>query len=192
MSARRTTRPSHCPSIHATFRYSIFLYGALCAHAPQYSAHLAGLQNSDVTPYSYTVKRAARPCTAGAARHKARLDSPRRASALDRLAAVPNSGLGAAPSHERLHDSGYLRRGSPAYQATASVGTTATLVWSGTAASLAAISPAVTLRDITVINTGANPIYVGGTSVSNTTGMYVAPGADSPFRAGPSPRTRPG
>ena len=67
--------------------------------------------------------------------------------------------------------------GSPAYQATASVGTTATLVWSGTAASLAAISPAVTLRDITVINTGANPIFVGGTSVTYATGMYVAPGA---------------
>ena len=40
------------PVIDATFRYSIFLYGALCAHAPQFSAHLAGLQNSDVTPYS--------------------------------------------------------------------------------------------------------------------------------------------
>ena len=40
------------PVIDATFRYSLFLYGALCAHAPQYSAHLAGLQNSDVTPYS--------------------------------------------------------------------------------------------------------------------------------------------
>jgi hypothetical protein len=40
------------PVIDATFRYSIFLYGALCAHAPQFSAHLAGLQNSDITPYS--------------------------------------------------------------------------------------------------------------------------------------------
>lgn len=40
------------PVIDATFRYSIFLFGALAAHAPQYSAHLAGLQNSDVTPYS--------------------------------------------------------------------------------------------------------------------------------------------
>lgn len=40
------------PVIDATFRYSIFLYGALTAHSPQYSAHLAGLQNSDVTPYS--------------------------------------------------------------------------------------------------------------------------------------------
>jgi hypothetical protein len=40
------------PVIDATFRYSIFLYGALAAHAPQYSAHLAGLQNSDMTPYS--------------------------------------------------------------------------------------------------------------------------------------------
>lgn len=40
------------PVIDATFRYSIFLYGALCAHAPQFSAHLGGLQQSDVTPYS--------------------------------------------------------------------------------------------------------------------------------------------
>jgi len=40
------------PVIDATFRYSIFLFGALCAHAPQFSAHLGGLQQSDVTPYS--------------------------------------------------------------------------------------------------------------------------------------------
>lgn len=40
------------PVIDATFRYSIFLYGALVMHAPFYSAHLAGLQNSDTTPYS--------------------------------------------------------------------------------------------------------------------------------------------
>jgi hypothetical protein len=40
------------PVIDATFRYSIFLYGALTAHAPQYSALLQGLQVSDTTPYS--------------------------------------------------------------------------------------------------------------------------------------------
>lgn len=40
------------PVIDATFRYSIFLYGALTAHAPQYSAILQGLQVSDTTPYS--------------------------------------------------------------------------------------------------------------------------------------------
>lgn len=40
------------PVIDATFRYSIFLYGAMVAHAPQYSAHLAGLQASNTTPYS--------------------------------------------------------------------------------------------------------------------------------------------
>lgn len=39
------------PTIDATFRYSIFAYGALVAHAPFYSAHLGGLQNSDTTPY---------------------------------------------------------------------------------------------------------------------------------------------
>jgi hypothetical protein len=40
------------PVIDATFRYSIFLYGALTAHAPQYSGILQGLQVSDTTPYS--------------------------------------------------------------------------------------------------------------------------------------------
>ena len=39
------------PVIDATYRYSIFLFGALVAHAPQFSAHLAGLQNSDTTPF---------------------------------------------------------------------------------------------------------------------------------------------
>ena len=40
------------PVIDATFRYSLFLYGSMMAHAPQYSGHLGGLQNSDTTPYS--------------------------------------------------------------------------------------------------------------------------------------------
>jgi hypothetical protein len=40
------------PVIDATFRYSIFLYGALTAHAPQYSGYLGGLQVSDTTPFS--------------------------------------------------------------------------------------------------------------------------------------------
>lgn len=40
------------PVIDATFRYSLFLFGAMVAHAPQYSAHLGGLQKSDTTPYS--------------------------------------------------------------------------------------------------------------------------------------------
>jgi hypothetical protein len=40
------------PVIDATFRYSLFLFGALVAHAPQFSAQLGGLQNSDTTPYS--------------------------------------------------------------------------------------------------------------------------------------------
>ena len=42
------------PVIDATFRYSIFSYDALVSHAPWYSAHLSGLQNSDSTPYSRT------------------------------------------------------------------------------------------------------------------------------------------
>jgi hypothetical protein len=39
------------PVIDATYRYSIFLYGALVAHAPFYSGILQGLQVSDTTPY---------------------------------------------------------------------------------------------------------------------------------------------
>lgn len=40
------------PVIDATFRYSLFLFGAMVSHAPQYSAHLAGLQAVSTTPYS--------------------------------------------------------------------------------------------------------------------------------------------
>jgi hypothetical protein len=40
------------PVIDATFRYSIFMYGALVSHAPFYSGLLQGLQVSDVTPFS--------------------------------------------------------------------------------------------------------------------------------------------
>lgn len=65
--------------------------------------------------------------------------------------------------------------GSPAYQTTASIGGTAVLVWSGTFTALAGISPAVTVRDITVVNTGANNLWVGGSSVS-TVGMFLPPG----------------
>ena len=40
------------PVIDATFRYSVFLLGALVAQAPFYSGILQGLQVNDVTPYS--------------------------------------------------------------------------------------------------------------------------------------------
>jgi hypothetical protein len=40
------------PVIDASFRYSIFLLGAMVAHAPMYSGILQGLQVSDVTPYA--------------------------------------------------------------------------------------------------------------------------------------------
>jgi hypothetical protein len=57
--------------------------------------------------------------------------------------------------------------GSPAYQATALIGGTAVLIWSGTVTALAGISPAVTLKDLTIINTGANVCWVGGSSVTS-------------------------
>jgi hypothetical protein len=40
------------PVIDATFRYSLFQYGALVAQAPYYSGILQGIQVSDTTPYS--------------------------------------------------------------------------------------------------------------------------------------------
>lgn len=40
------------PVIDASYRYSIFLYGALTAHAPFYSGLLQGLQVSDTTPFA--------------------------------------------------------------------------------------------------------------------------------------------
>jgi hypothetical protein len=40
------------PVIDASFRYSIFLLGALVAHAPMYSGILQGLQVNDTTPFS--------------------------------------------------------------------------------------------------------------------------------------------
>lgn len=40
------------PVIDPTFRYSMFMYGALVANAPWYSGLIGGLQKNDVTPYS--------------------------------------------------------------------------------------------------------------------------------------------
>jgi hypothetical protein len=40
------------PVIDVTYRYILLLMAALVAHAPMYSAHLGGLQNSDVAPFS--------------------------------------------------------------------------------------------------------------------------------------------
>lgn len=40
------------PIIDVTYRYILLVMEALIAHAPMYSAHLGGLQNSDTTPYS--------------------------------------------------------------------------------------------------------------------------------------------
>jgi hypothetical protein len=40
------------PVIDATFRYSLFQYGALVSQAPQYCALIQGIQQSDTTPYS--------------------------------------------------------------------------------------------------------------------------------------------
>jgi len=40
------------PVIDPTFRYSMFMYGALLCNAPMYCGILTGLQAHDTTPYS--------------------------------------------------------------------------------------------------------------------------------------------
>lgn len=51
--------------------------------------------------------------------------------------------------------------GSPAFQGPTTVGTaTSVKVWSGTVAALAAVSPAVTVRDITIVNQGTTSVYI--------------------------------
>lgn len=40
------------PTIDATFGYSIFMYGSMVAHAPQYTGLIQGIQVSEKTPYS--------------------------------------------------------------------------------------------------------------------------------------------
>jgi hypothetical protein len=65
--------------------------------------------------------------------------------------------------------------GSPAYQ-TYTIAQTASLVWSGTFAPLGSISPAVTLRDITIVNQGTASVAVGGSTVTVNTGMLIPAG----------------
>jgi hypothetical protein len=49
---------------------------------------------------------------------------------------------------------------------TTSVTNSATLVFSGTIAALAALSPAVTLKNVTIFNSGTTTAFVGGSSVT--------------------------
>ena len=64
--------------------------------------------------------------------------------------------------------------GSAAYQ-TNTVGGTAHLIWTGNSAALGSVSPAATLRDISVINTGTATCWVGGSSVT-TAALPLLPG----------------
>lgn len=61
-----------------------------------------------------------------------------------------------------------------ATQATASVGTSATLVFDADASGITA---GITIGDITVINTGSVTMFVGQSGVTATTGLRVPPGA---------------
>jgi hypothetical protein len=65
--------------------------------------------------------------------------------------------------------------GSPAYQGPNTIGGTAALIWSGTYSPLGSVSPAVTCRDISIINTGTATCYVGGSSVT-TAALPLGPG----------------
>lgn len=72
--------------------------------------------------------------------------------------------------------------GSPAYQGPTTVGTAASVkLWSGTVSALAGISPAVTVRDVMIQNTGTAVLYVSsGTQSINTAvtaGVAVPVGA---------------
>jgi hypothetical protein len=65
--------------------------------------------------------------------------------------------------------------GSDAFQ-TSTPGTAATLVFGGSTATLAGLSPAVTLRDVTIINTGATTCFVGSSSVTAAAGLPLKAG----------------
>jgi hypothetical protein len=72
--------------------------------------------------------------------------------------------------------------GSPAYQGPTSVGsTTPVKIWSGTVSALASISPAVTVRDLTIMNTGVGVLWVcsgsaAPVSSAGSTGVAVPAG----------------
>jgi hypothetical protein len=46
------------------------------------------------------------------------------------------------------------------------VTSSATLIWSGTVSALASISPAVALRDLSIVNIGTQTAFIGGSSVT--------------------------
>jgi hypothetical protein len=66
--------------------------------------------------------------------------------------------------------------GSPGFQGPTAVSTSAQLVWTGNSTALAALSPAVTLHDITIHNNGPSPVFIGQTAVTAVTGAQVAVG----------------
>lgn len=69
--------------------------------------------------------------------------------------------------------------GSPGFQGPTTVGTaTSVKAWSGTVAALAGVSPAVTVRDITIVNTGTSSVYlVQGTIAPSATPNGLVLGA---------------
>lgn len=66
--------------------------------------------------------------------------------------------------------------GTPGFQGPTAVGTSATKIWSANSSALAALSPAVTLRDLTIVNQGPSTIYVGQSGVTSSTGTPVPDG----------------
>jgi len=62
----------------------------------------------------------------------------------------------------------------PAYQST-SVTNSATLVFGGSITTLAAITPAVTLKNVTLFNSGTTTAFIGGSSTTSAA-LPLAPG----------------
>lgn len=59
---------------------------------------------------------------------------------------------------------------------TSAPGTSATAVFNPNSTALAALSPAVALHDVTIINTGSVNVALGSSTVTATTGLILKPG----------------
>jgi len=60
---------------------------------------------------------------------------------------------------------------------TNTVTSSAHLVWTANSTALAALSPAITVHDVTIINTGSVTVYLGTSSVTAATGLALPSGA---------------
>lgn len=68
-----------------------------------------------------------------------------------------------------------LFAGGSATVQTNTIGGTAHLIWTSNSASLGSVSPAATIHDVSIINTGTATCWVGGSSVT-TAALPLLPG----------------